>query len=570
MSAFSATLISNANPTDHVIVPACLPDLRSAPTLPGWQGPSDEGGNDVNDEVDEDLAMALHRYEVISAYLVSDLSRGRRAAFLKKLSDRFWPRPDGVLVQYSPETLRKWVRRHGQGGLHALRDAPKERPGCRVLSELVIKEACRLKKEVPERSVRKIIYMMEESGFVAKRSVRRTTLHRALKAKGLSARKLRPPEAMDLDRWQADFANELWQADMMAGPYLPDPERPGKLKQAKLHAFLDDASRLLLHGRFTFSERLPDLELVFRRAIQRWGVPRKVYFDNGKVFRADHVKSICAHLGIHAPIHTKPYRPMGHGKIEAFNRFCRNAFVAEVKASRIKTLDELNEAFIAWVEEEYNSRVHSELQMSPMARFLQDDDRRTFADEATIEQAFLFKELRTTDKCGEFGLLGIRYQVASPALHRRRVQVRYDPEALDEVEVWHQKKFVERARPLEIKRHRRASVPAPEAVLQDDERTDWLGHLVSKRRKRIEAPGAPEPSTRMADLEAFLDALRLNLDPEVFDEELAREYFDRFGPFPGQLASMIVNELLQTLSSDQHLSVYLDEIRARVRKGEAR
>ena len=117
----------------------------------------------MNDEIDEELAMAMHRYEVISAYLVSELPRGRRAAFLKKLADRYWPRPDGVLVQYSPETLRKWVRRHRQGGLHALRDAPKERPGCRVLSELVIKEACRLKKEVPERSVRKIIHIMEES-----------------------------------------------------------------------------------------------------------------------------------------------------------------------------------------------------------------------------------------------------------------------------------------------------------------------------------------------------------------------------------------------------------------------
>ena len=40
---------------------------------------------------------------------------------------------------------------------------------------------------------------------------------------------------------------------------------------------------------------------------------------------------------------------MGHGKIEALNRFIRSAFLAELKSSRVSTLDALNEAFLAWM-----------------------------------------------------------------------------------------------------------------------------------------------------------------------------------------------------------------------------
>ncbi|MEO0602888.1 MAG: integrase, partial [Myxococcota bacterium] len=135
-----------------------------------------------------------------------------------------------------------------------------------------------------------------------------------------------------------------------------------------LYAFLDDHSRLLLHGRFSFKGDLPALELVFRRALQKWGRPGRCYYDNGAVYRSRHMRQIIAELGLHGIAHTKPYRPMGHGKIEAFNQYCTNSFVAEVKASTITTLDELNEAFLAFADFEYNRKVHSETGQTPRDR----------------------------------------------------------------------------------------------------------------------------------------------------------------------------------------------------------
>src|SRR5687768_4805274 len=113
---------------------------------------------------------------------------------------------------------------------------------------------------------------------------------------------------------------------------LPDPNQPGKLRRAVLYAFLDDHSRLVLDARFSFKGDMPALELCMRRALQKWGVPRKVYYDNGQVFRAHHMRHLCARLDIQSIIYTTAYRPEGHGKIEAFNRLMLG-FIAEVKAS---------------------------------------------------------------------------------------------------------------------------------------------------------------------------------------------------------------------------------------------
>ncbi len=62
-----------------------------------------------------------------------------------------------------------------------------------------------------------------------------------------------------------------------------------------------------------------------------------------------HMHQIIASLSCHRIIYTQAYRPMGHGKIETFNRSIRGQFLAELKATPVRTLDELNEAFSAWI-----------------------------------------------------------------------------------------------------------------------------------------------------------------------------------------------------------------------------
>jgi hypothetical protein len=198
-------------------------------------------------------------------------------------------------------------------------------------------------------------------------------------------------------------------------------------------------------------------------------------------------------------------------------------------------------------------------------------ERVSYVEEEKMRQAFLWRETRTTDKTGVFSLLGIRYQVG-PGNGRKKVEVRFDPEALHEVEVWRQGKFLERARPLEITPHRRPkpSAKTPAAHTDDDGKpvADWLSHLVEKRRKE----GFIEPPPRQFALDAkarreqkdlaVLKLLEDGLDEGVADTAAVRDYLNRFGPFDPDLAERTLDALLdQGERRDQHVNFYLEAIR---------
>ena len=531
----------------------------------------------ADDNLDPAEAKALARYQVISAYLALEPPRGQRRQLLEQLAARSWVGADGEIFRASAETIRKWVARYRDGGLSGLRDKPHPLRGIQALTPEQIELVCNLRREVPERSLDRLIRIAESMKLVKAGLLRRSTVHRVLSAHGLSERATRTPDKKDLDRFEADFANDLWQSDMLVGPWLPDPKRPGKSRKAYLYAFLDDHSRLLLHGRFSFKGDLPALELVFRRSLQKFGHVRRVYYDNGQTYRSHHMKHIIGTLGIHRLIFTQKGRPEGHGKIEALNCFIRSAFLSELKASHIRTLDELNEAFSAWVDQDYNRRIHSETGQTPRDRWRAGIDRVEWEDEEKLRQAFLWTEKRKPDKAGIFPLFGTEYQVG-PEQARRRIELRYDPEMLDLIEVWHKGKFIERVRPFEVQTHRR---PKPAAKAADEAPAvpptpvaDYLDHLVKAQQKegRVEpspkALAAAARAERSAADDAVVDLLADKLDPAVVDEPVIRDYCVRLGPFDVAECELAIAPLLARGLTDQHITIYLDAIARQHQQGQ--
>lgn len=531
----------------------------------------------ADDSLDSADAKALIRYQMISAYLALEPPRGQRRQLLEQLARKSWVGADGELFQVCAETIRKWIARYRAAGLEGLRDKPHPLRGSQVLSPEQIELVCNLRREVPERSLDRIISIAEGMKLVAPGLLRRSTVHRVLRTHGLSKRAMRTPDKKDLDRFEADFTNDLWQSDMLVGPWLPDPERPGKSRRAYLYAFIDDHSRLLLHGRFSFKGDLPALELVFRRSLQKFGKVNRVYYDNGATYRSHHMKHIIATVGIHRLIFTKPRRPEGHGKIEALNRFIRAAFLAELKASHILTLDQLNEAFVAWVDRDYNRRIHSETGQTPRDRWRAGLEHVEWVDEEKLRQAFLWKEKRTPDKAGVLSLFGTEYQVG-PDLARRRIELRYDPEVLELIEAWHQGEFVERVRPFEVHAHRRPKpeVSAEEALASESPPpvADYLSHLVAAHRSEGRVDPSPKALAAIARAEraaaddAIVNLLAERLDPAVVDAPVIRDFCERFGPFDVGECDQAIAPLLARGLVDQHVTTYLDAIRRHHHKGQ--
>jgi hypothetical protein len=48
----------------------------------------------------------------------------------------------------------------------------------------------------------------------------------------MSMRRLAASEDTDLMRFEAHYANDLWQADMLTGPWIADPDHEGKMRRA--------------------------------------------------------------------------------------------------------------------------------------------------------------------------------------------------------------------------------------------------------------------------------------------------------------------------------------------------
>ena len=131
----------------------------------------------------------------------------------------------------------------------------------------------------------------------------------------------------------------LVQGDIKYGPLLPIGEN-GTMVQTYLSSAIDDHSRMILASAFYDNQEETIVEDIFHKAILNYGRFDKCYFDNGSQYVARQLKLSFAKLSIriaHAPIESGKSK----GKIEKFHQVVDD-FLAEAKAQKIRTLEDLN------------------------------------------------------------------------------------------------------------------------------------------------------------------------------------------------------------------------------------
>ncbi|MDR1181310.1 MAG: DDE-type integrase/transposase/recombinase [Bacteroidales bacterium] len=213
----------------------------------------------------------------------------------------------------------------------------------------------------------------------------------------------------------------MWQADIKFGPFL---KLNGKSKQIYLVAFIDDATRYIVHAEFYDVLDQSIVEDCLRKAILKEGLPRRLFFDNGKQFRTKQMERACAILDVKL-IFAAPYSPESKGKIERFNRTL-DAFLAEATLKNCKRLDEFNELLNVWLSECYHSREHAGIGETPDAAYKSSKIPLRFLPSEMIASAFLRIEQRKADKSGCISFGGKKYEVG--VLYAgRKADVVYDP-----------------------------------------------------------------------------------------------------------------------------------------------
>lgn len=239
------------------------------------------------------------------------------------------------------------------------------------------------------------------------------------------------------------YANEMWQADTMFGPYVKCGDSS---IQTKLLCFLDDASRVVCHAEFFLSENVDSLIKAFRSALYKRGVPESLYVDHGSIYASKEIVLICARLGAllcHAPVRDAAAK----GKIERFFRSLRSDFLS--RTLDLSTLESLNRQLISWIEDEYHTRTHSILQMRPIDRFGLDLSRVRFLppNEAN-DELFFVEENRYVKNDNTFSLHNARFE-APRDLRNRQVQVRFDRARFTTVIVYYKGQRMGQAHPLD-------------------------------------------------------------------------------------------------------------------------
>jgi putative transposase len=154
-------------------------------------------------------------------------------------------------------------------------------------------------------------------------------------------------------------------------------------------------------------------------------------------------------------LHTPSYDGAAKGKIERFWHTLQTQFLPEVdaamRAHKLSTLPDLNAAFLAWLEQLYHVREHSETGQSPLDRFLAAAPAPP--DPETLRLAFQWRSTRKVSRASTIELEGNRYTLSvGKPLEGCKVELRYDPFDLSRVDVYHNDVFIASAQPRAFKR----------------------------------------------------------------------------------------------------------------------
>jgi transposase InsO family protein len=365
---------------------------------------------------------AVFRYSLISE-ATRPLTDEVTSQVLARIAARQHQLPDGSLRRFAVPTLRSWLAAYRRGGLDALFPKTRSDKGSfRKLDDDHAELIARHRVQHRRLSV-KLFHQVLHEDQVLPEGVRvcEATLRRFLKHRGLDhpLREVTPARA----KYEMPHPNDLWLGDFMHGPKVGGPQ--GGKQRAILCAVLDDHSRVIVGGRFAFTEECADLLHTLRDAMATYGVPKRFYCDNGPAFSSQHLTEACARVGT-ALLHSEPFDAPARGKIERFFRTVRLRCLPRLTDADLRSLDALQTRFDTWLRDDYHLRRHGGIGMKPLDRFLAGAESTLIQRLAPpeLDHAFMGRLVRVVRNDATVKLGGHFYEVP-PEFIGQRVELRF-------------------------------------------------------------------------------------------------------------------------------------------------
>lgn len=366
--------------------------------------------------------VALFRYGIIAPLITAgDATPAKRGKFFRNAAGKDYSFIDGRIVRVSEDTVYRYYKAYMTGGFDALKPKGRSDLGkIRKLDEDTVAQIEYLHKEYPRMPCTLIYQKLIDNGTISKSQVSLSTITRYVSS--LKKKEGTMPDR-EFRRYEVEHICTVWYGDSSVGPYLRDGKK--RLK-TWIIALIDDASRFVVGIDIFFNDNYVNLMQVIRSAVQKYGKPQTLKFDNGANYRSHQMELLCARLGT-ALSYAPPKSPQSKAKCERLFRTIKDHWMSQLNMNDFHSLDELRDSLFAYIQK-YNQTVHSSLNgKTPQQRFFDESHLIVRLSDEKIEQSFLLELERRVSRDGIITIDNQEFEV-DYRYSSQKLTIRYSPD----------------------------------------------------------------------------------------------------------------------------------------------
>lgn len=370
------------------------------------------------------MDIAHFRFGLIAPVVQGRYSDPSAMAYFRRVTEKPLELPDGSIYKYNPGTLQKWLSYYRQYGIDGLMPKSRSDKGIsRKLTDTAIEEIYRLREKYPRINATMIRTMLLKNGYIVD-DVSVRAVQRFIKVNDLkSARNM---NIKDRKAFEEEFFGCMWQADTC---YLPYISEDGKQRRTYLIMIIDDHSRMIVGGEIFYNDNAANFQKVLKHAIETYGLPDKLYLDNGSPYSNEQLTMICdsiSTLCLHTPVRDGASK----GKVERNFRTLKERWLYALDHKQIQSLDEFNQLLRDYIRE-HNSTVHSSTRETPMDRFLKTKDHiRKPKSQEWLDESFHNRIIRRVRNDATVSIKSTYFDVPAQFIGMS-VEIRYLPEDME-------------------------------------------------------------------------------------------------------------------------------------------
>ena len=375
--------------------------------------------------------IAQFKFALIAPVIQGLHNDPSNTAYYKRVTENPITFPDGSVKLLNYKTLEKWVSMYRRFGIDGL--MPQERSdkgSSRALPDTAIEEIFRLKQTFPRLNATQIHAQLIRTGFIPA-AVSVCAVQRFIKHNDLKG--ARNPNLKDRKAFEEDAFGKMWQTDTCYYPYITED---GKSRRVYSICIIDDHSRLIVGGELFYSDSAANFQKVFKDAVATYGIPQKLYTDNGSPYVNEQLSLICGAIGC-VLLHTKVRDGASKAKIERFWRTSKECFLYSLDMDKVHSLAEFNTIFREYLRS-YNTTPHSGIGCTPFDRYQATKNQISVpVSREWLDECFLNRISRKVRKDSTISIDKVSYDVPMQFIGQT-VEIRFRPGDLSSAVIFYE------------------------------------------------------------------------------------------------------------------------------------